>query len=194
MKIYLLILMTLTGQLQAIEYDKVYEQDLSANALKITRDEQGNWLEITANEWHDVVFTEQGEKAYIYQQGYNYQKQSGFLRTYTPDKKLVSEVWSPEGGGMVSREEILLSFELFKKHPEINQVLAKENEAIKLFGGFGYVDNEPNQACYQGKRCVHVFAHTDSKTMVAHAIVKLSDQTIPYPDFDGLYNKKEEIK
>ena len=105
---------------------------------------------------------------------------------------MVDEVKQVEGGGMASREEIMLSFEIFKNHPEIHQVLAKQDEPIKLFGGFGYIDKQADQACYQGKRCVHVFAHTKSKSMVAHAIVKLSDKSIPYPDFDGLYSNKEE--
>ncbi len=180
------------GTAHAIEYDKIYEQDLSAPALKITKDEHGNWLEITTNQWHDVVYTDEGEKSFVYQQAYNYQKQTGILRVYTPDMKLVEEVSQVEGGGMASREEIMRSFEIFKKHPEIHQVLAKEDEPIKLFGGFGYIDKQADQACYQGKRCVHVFAHTESKSMVAHAIVKLSDQSVPYPDFDGLYSNKEE--
>ncbi len=181
-------------QAQAIEFDKIYDYDLSAPAIKITKDAQGNWVEITTNQWHDQVQTEEGKKSYIYQQAFNYQLETGFLRTYTPEMELVNEVKNAEGGGMASREEILLSFELFKKHPEINQVLAQEKEPIKLFGGFGYQDSSPDKACYQGKRCVHVFAHTVSKPLIAHAIVKLTDQSIPYPDFDGLYNKKEENK
>lgn len=194
MKVFFILLILMAFQVAAIEYDQIYDYDLSTPAIKITKDDQGNWIEIITSQWHDVVQTEQGEKSYVYQNAYNYQLKTGFLRTYTPAMELVSEVKMPGGGGMASREEILLSFELFKKHPEIQQVLAQEKEPIKLFGGFGFQDQKPEQACYLGQRCVHVFAHTDTKALVAHAIVKLNDQSIPYPDFDGLYNKKEESK
>ncbi len=194
MKITALIMLLIGTTAQAVEYAPIRNQDLSAPALNVTEDDQGNWLEITASEWRDVVYTDEGQASYVYQMGYNYQKQQGFLRTYTPDMQLVSEVYNAQSGGMVSREELLLAFELFKAHPEINQVLASEQALIHLYGGFGYADQHADGVCYQGnknRRCVHVFAHTDSKSMVAHAIVKLSDRTIPYPDFDGIYTKKE---
>ncbi|WP_154223306.1 hypothetical protein [Marinicella rhabdoformis] len=174
----------------AIEYVPIRDADVSEPAMSITKDKEGAWLEVTAREWQDVVFTDDGEKSYIYQQGYNYQKQKGFLKTYTTDRKLVNEVYTPESGGMVSREELMKAFEIFKNHDAIHETLAKEITPIYIFGGFGYADKTPNAACYLGQRCVHVFAHTDSKDMIAHAIVKLNDQTIPYPDFDGLNAKK----
>ena len=192
MKIVSIILVLLCWQIHAIEYAPILDSDISAPALNITNDDQGNWLEITSKEWRDVVFTDKGEQAYIYQHGYNYQKQEGFLRTFTLDRKLVSETHSPSGGGMVSREELLLAFELFKNHKEILKTLEKETIPIYIFGGFGFADKKPDQACYHGQRCVHVFAHTDEKEMIAHAIVKLNDRSIPYPDFDGI-NKKQSL-
>lgn len=188
------LLVTICCSVEAVEYMPIYEADLSSPALKITTNEQGQWLEITASEWHDVVFTDEGQKSYLYRLGYNYKKQQGFLRTYTPDMKLVSEVFDEKTGGMVSREELLLAFDIFKADPKIHAVLTQESEPINIFGGFGYADKLPEEACYLGQRCVHVFAHTKSKSMVAHAIVKLNDQSIPYPDFDGINNKKEVIK
>lgn len=190
----LLVLFCCLNCAHAIEYASINKADLSNPALNITTDDQGQWLEITASEWHDVVFTDEGEKPYLYRIGYNYKMQQGFLRTYTPDMKLVSEVYDKKTGGMVSREELLLAFDIFKADPDIQAVLAKENEPINVFGGFGYADKLPEQACYIGQRCVHVFAHTKSRSMVAHAIVKLNDKSIPYPDFDGINNKNEVIQ
>ncbi|WP_223787619.1 hypothetical protein [Marinicella meishanensis] len=192
MKHLMLIGVLVMGTAHAIKYDTIYEQDLSAPAIKITQDDAGNWVEITTSQWQDTVQSDEGQKSFIYQLSFNYVEKTGYLRTYTTDMALVSEVKHPDGGGMASREEIMRSFEIFKQHPDIIKVLQQEQEPIKLFGGFGYADDEPGQSCYQGQRCVHVFAHTESKALVAHAIVKLSDQSVPYPDFDGLYNKKEE--
>lgn len=190
-----IILLTISITVMAIEYVPTREADVSDPALAITKDNDGNWLEITTREWQDVVLTDEGEKSYVYQQGYNYQKQQGFLKTYTTDKKLVNETYGAQNGGMVSKEELLLAFELFKKHEAIHNVLAKEKTPIYVFGGFGYADKSSKAACYYGQRCVHVFAHTDTKEMIAHAIVKLNDRTVPYPDFDGLNDKnKKEVK
>ena len=187
MKKLLISLAVIGSHALAIEYAPIYDQDLSNPAIKITQDEQGNWIEITTNQWHDVVYTDEGKKSYVYQQAYNYQKQVGFMRVFTPEMELVSESQNPMGGGMVSREELLAAFEIFKSNPLINEQMEQE---IKLFGGFGYVDKNKQDPCYQGQRCVHVFAHTESKTMVAHAIVKLNDHSVPYPDYDGLMKQK----
>jgi hypothetical protein len=188
----LIFLCLICSSAGAIDFAPIYDQDLSNPAIKITRDEQGNWLEIITNQWHDVVYTDDGKKSYIYQQAYNYQKQTGFLRTFTPDMQPVSETQNPMGGGMISREELLVAFKIFKSNPVVIKLLEQEKEPIKVFGGFGYVDKNKQEPCYQGQRCVHVFAHTESKTMVAHAIVKLNDQSVPYPDYDGLMKQKEE--
>jgi len=191
MKKLLISLAMIGSSAAAIEYKPIFEHDLSNPAIKITQDEQGNWIEITTNQWHDVVYTNEGKQTFVYQQAYNYQKEIGFLRVFTTEMELVSESQNPLGGGMVAREELLAAFEIFKSNPAINEQLKKEKEAIYLFGGFGYLDKNKQDPCYQGQRCLHVFANTQSKALVAHAIVKLNDHSVPYPDVDGLMKTKE---
>ena len=190
-----ILLLTITFTAIGIEYVPTREADISDPALSISKDKDGEWLEITTREWHDVVLTDEGEKSYIYHQGYNYKKQKGFIKTYTTDKKPVNEMYGADTGGMVSKEELMLAFDIFKKHGDIHKILAKETTPIYVFGGFGYADKSPKGACYNGQRCLHVFAHTDTKEMIAHAIIKLNDKTVPYPDYDGLNDKnKKEVK
>lgn len=179
-------LLSMMTAVSAIEYVPIKESDISEPAIAITKGKNGQWLEITSREWQDVVYTENGNKSYIYQLGYNYEKQKGFLRTFTPQRKLVNETYNAMTGGMVTREELMKAFEIFKKNKMVVSILEKESAPIYIFGGFGYADKHKDQACYYGQRCVHVFAHTDDNELIAHAIVKLNDDTVPYPDYDRL--------
>ena len=169
---------------EQLEFEPYYEADLPNPAIEITRDEQGHWLEVTVNEWHDSVYTKEGHKDYIFQQGYNYAKKAGFIRTYTPDKKLVNEKYAPEYDGIVVREEMLKGFELFKQNPQVMAQLQTSDEPITLHGGFNFEDDNAHEPCFKGNRCVHVFASTPTISVLAHAIVKLSDESVPYPTYD----------
>ena len=170
--------------LMAVEYLPLQEHDVPNPAKHITYDDRGNWLEVTVNEWKDRVKTDEGVQSYIYNQGYNYQKQLGFLRVFTLDHQLVSEEYSVDYDGMVAREEMLLAYELIKKDPTVDAVFKQQSETIELQGGFNYADSKSEQVCSKGMRCVHVFANTPTKALILHAIVKLSDKTVPYPLFD----------
>ena len=174
----------ISSNAMGVKFANHFEADLPNPAVNITKDENGNFIEVTVNEWHDSVYTKEGNKNYIFHQGYDYSRKEGFIRTYTSDKKLVNENYSNQIDGMVVREEMMIAFELFKKHPMVKKLLEQHDETITLHGGFNFEDDNANQPCFPGNRCVHVFASSDSKAIVAHSIVKLADQTVPYPAFD----------
>ncbi len=182
MKIIALLLYMQTAA--AIEYAEYNEADLPNPAEAIQRDEAGNIVEVTINRWQDRVKTAEGDKLYEYRQGYNYQKKQGFIRTFTLQGDLVHEEYARRIDGMVSREEMLKAFELFKADPFQQTLMAAEEQAIVLHGGFNFEDDEEGEPCFKGNRCVHVFASTPKTTVVAHAIVRLTDNSIPYPTFD----------
>ncbi|MGJ8663260.1 MAG: hypothetical protein ACSHWU_06405 [Marinicella sp.] len=180
----------LVQTVNAVEFKAYGEHDVPNPAKKITLDDAGNWLEITVNEWKDRVKTDDGLVNYLYKQGYNYQKQEGFVRIYSLDNKLISEKYSVDYDGMVAREEMLLAFELVKTHPVTSAILEQQAEVIELQGGFNFVDKNNDEACSKGKRCVHVFANTPTKSSILHAVVRLSDKTVPYPVIDTDTMKK----
>ncbi|MCX7553941.1 hypothetical protein OS175_08620 [Marinicella sp. S1101] len=180
--ILLTFLVTLPAWSQ--QFEPYFEADLPNPAIAITKDDAGEWLEITVNEWHDSVYTKTGNKHYIFQQGYNYKKKQGFIRTYTPERELVNEKYAAEYDGMVVREEMLEGFEIFKKNPQVKALLKNAEEPITLHGGFNFEDDNKHEPCYKGNRCVHVFASTPTISVLAHAIVKLSDRSVPYPSYD----------
>jgi len=188
--VFSMVLFSLMSMVHAVEFLPLAENDVPNPAKKITLDNQGNWLEITVNEWKDRVKTEAGVKKYVYRQGYNYQKQQGFVRVYTLDQKLVSEEYSVDYDGMVAREEMLVAYDLIKKDPTIQAVLEQHDEVIELQGGFNYADVGDDQICSKGQRCVHVFANTPTKALILHAVVRLSDRTVPYPVLDPKKLKK----
>ncbi len=188
-----MLLLCLSSTAWAIEYREFTEQDLPNPAKKITLDGQGNWLELTVNEWKDVVETKEGKQKRIFTQGYNYQKRQGFIRVHSFQGELLNETYSEEYDGMVTREEMMLAYDLFKKHEVNRKVLEQQNEPIELQGGFNYADQGKGQPCSIGLRCVHVFASTPSKPLILHSVVRLTDQTIPYPEFN-LHLKKQKNK
>ena len=79
---------------------------------------------------------------------------------------------------------MLQAFELFKTNPDVLKLLSNVNEPITLHGGFNYEDDNSDMPCYPGNRCVHVFASTPKIAVVAHSIVKLVDNSVPYPAYD----------
>lgn len=180
-KIYLLLICL---GVNAQQFEPYYEADLPNPAINITKDKDGNFVEVTVNEWHDSVYTKEGNKNYIYRQGYNYKKKQGFIRTFSTDNKLLVEKYSEKYDGMVVREEMLQAFELFKHDPTISKLLKSTKEPITIHGGFNYEDSEKVAACSPGNRCVHVIASTPTIAVLAHAIVKLVDKSVPYPTYD----------
>ena len=168
---YLSMLVLISTSSLALKIEPYYEADLPNLAIDITRDDTGKFIEVTVNEWHDTIYTKEGTKNYIYRQGYNYQKKKGFIRTYSPEMKLLFEEYSEKNDGMVVREEMLVAFDLFKADSTVAKLLSDTNEPITIHGGFNYEDKKPTEACYPGNRCVHVIASTPSVAVLAHAIV-----------------------
>ena len=191
MKNILILTLFFTGISNAYEFDKVYDHDLPGPALKIVRDENNNFKDIIMRQWSDQIQTKSGKKHYTYQQGYSYEKKQGYLRTLDKDGSVVNETYSIKNDGGVSKEEVLLAFELFKAHPDIQKQLADVDERLYIYGGFNYLDQEENAPCYWGNRCLHVFVSTKSDPVVAHAIVKLTDKSIPYPKYDTEMTMKQ---
>ncbi len=183
MKLIWLILL-LSNTVDGIEYKPLFDEELPDPAYKITLDDDGNWLELTVDIWVDVIHTDAGKLKRKYAQGYNYHKKQGFMRVYDLDGKLLSEVYGVDYDGSITKEEMLLAFDLFKAHPTVQGILQKEQGPIELFGGFTYADKGEDQPCSRGLRCVHIFANNESKPIILHSIVRLTDRTIPYPTYN----------
>jgi len=184
MKSILVLTVMLTSISSAYEFDKISEYDLPSPAVKIVRDKNNDFKDVVVRVWSDQIETESGKKYYTYQQGYSYAKKQGYLRTLDKDGSVVHEAYSIKNDGGVSREEVLLAFELFKAHPDIQKQLSGVKERLYIYGGFNYLDQDEKAPCYWGNRCLHVFVSTKSDPVLAHAIVRLTDKTIPYPRFD----------
>jgi hypothetical protein len=193
MKILALIF-SMTVSVGDLKFETIYEQDLPNAAIAITESNDGEFIEVIVNEWQDTAHTQDGIKKYIFQQGYDYSKKQGFIRTYSTDRKLINETYSADYDGMVVREELLQAFEIFKSNHDILKLLMSTDEVIRLHGGFNYADKNKSDYCYKGSRCVHVFASTLNHPVLAHAIVKLTDKSIPYPHFDMEQFKKKNKK
>lgn len=178
------------------QFKPCFEADLPNPAIALTRDSTNEIIEVVVNEWKDYVYMKEGSKHLIFQQGYDYSKKQGFIRTFSINKQLINEQYSAEYDGMVAREELLVAFEIFKKTTELQSIFNSANEPITLQGGFNYTDPNINDACYMGNRCVHVFASTSENSILAHAIVRLNDKSIPYPFFDlEIHNQnRQELK
>lgn len=191
----LFLLIILSSAADAITINPYFEADLPNPAVSFTKSKEGTFVEVIVNEWQDTAHTKEGIKKYIFQQGFDYSKHQGFIRTFTPDRILVNETYSAEYDGMVAREELLEAFEIFKSNPEILKILSATDETITLHGGFNYADKQESAACHAGSRCVHVFASIPTNSVLAHAIVKLVDKSVPYPHFDmeQFENNKKEV-
>lgn len=179
----LILILFGVGLCQAYQFDQVHDADLPNPAVKIVRDKDGHFSDIILRQWFDSV-VRNGEKThYTYQQGYNYEKKQGYIRVLDKNGKVASEEYSIDNNGGTCKEEVLLAFEIFKAHPEIKEQLGGIEEKLLIYGGFNYADQEVEKPCSAESRCVHVFVSTRSVPLVAHAIVKLTDRTIPYPKF-----------
>ncbi|VAW44314.1 hypothetical protein MNBD_GAMMA02-1210 [hydrothermal vent metagenome] len=191
MKLLVIFTLFVSVSISAQEFVPSFEEDLTNPAVKFTLDKKGGFKEVVVLRWHDSVYTKNGHINYTFEQGFDYPKKQGFIRTYDAENKLINEDYSYKYDGIVAREELLQVFEIFKSNPSVKKILAEIKEPITLHGGFSYADKEESQPCYSGNRCVHVFASIPSNSVAAHAIVKLTDKSVPYPHFDAeMYRKK----
>ncbi|MCF6299803.1 MAG: hypothetical protein L3J52_01560 [Proteobacteria bacterium] len=171
-------------QVFSIEIAPLNDADLPNPAVKISYDDSKKITEVIVNEWHDRVDSPSGRKQLKFQQGYDYTRKEGFIRSYDLSGKLLNETYSASYDGMVTREEMLLAFEIFKTQKNVIDKLKKEEGVIVLHGGFNYEDSQADQPCYQGNRCVHVFASSKTTAIVSHSVIKLTDGSVPYPEYD----------
>ena len=166
-----------------IEFAPQREEDLPDPALDIIYDGK-DMVEVLVESWEDVVKLNGNTIRFTFLQGYNYKKKQGFNRTLNPDGSIYYEEYSADYNLMVSREEMMIAFEVFKKHPQVIKVLNQEGVPINLYGGFSFEDQQQNMPCYKGNRCVHIMASTSENSLVIHSIVKLNDLSVPYPMYD----------
>ncbi len=188
---YLMIMMGfwITQSVFAVEYLKTREEDMPQPAVNIQYDD-GQITEVLVDEWSDVV-TLEGERIRLtYQHGYNYKQKKGFSRTLKPDGSVYHEEYSVEYGLMVSKEEMIQAFEVFKSDPNVKKVMSETTAPVNLYGGFGYQDKKPGQPCYKGNRCLHIMASNQNNSLILHSIVKLNDQSVPYPKYDMEHLKR----
>lgn len=157
------------------------ESDLPRKAKNIVYFESGNIKELVKNSWTDRVKSKDGLLYYSYEQGYNYEKKQGFLKIYDNHGKLIEEKWDKEIDGAICQEEALIAFEIFKKNSTVIRQFDLTDEIIELQTGFNFKDNDK---CKLGNRCVHVFARAGDVSVLAHSIIKLTDSSVPYPEFD----------
>jgi hypothetical protein len=171
-------------------FNEIYMADIPQPALEISYKDDGNILQVTHGSWMDRVRTKEGMKYRKYEQGYNYEKKQGFIRVFNQQGDLLQETWNKNIDGGVSKEELLKAFELFKDNDIVKAQLKNADTSITIHGGFNYQDRKE---CELGSRCVHVFASTPKVDILAHSIVRLSDNTVAYPDFENNENiiKKE---
>lgn len=191
--IFLLLSIAYTNNANAEnKFQTLFQSDLPRKAFDITYDDSGKIIELIASQWHDRVKTKDGGKAYVkYEQGYNYQKKEGFFKTYDNAGNLTNEKWDKSIDGGVSQEEVLIAFNIFKNDISVKKQLSTIDEDIMIYGGFNFADSSE---CIPGNRCLHVFAYTLSRTILAHSIVRLTDSKVVYPIFDKQKYKERNSK
>ncbi len=177
----------------AVEFLPHSQADLPAPALQISY-AGSEFEEVLVNEWKDVVMIDGIKRQFLYQQGYNYKKKEGFSRTVNSDGSVYHQKYSVDHSTMVSQEEMMVAFEVFKNNPEVKNILSKETLPISLYGGFSFNDKKKDEPCYKGNRCVHIMASSESNSLIVNSIVKLNDKTVPYPVFDMKELKKRDEK
>ncbi len=182
-----------SGRGLAVDFLPHSQADLPSPALHISYDGT-EFEEVLVNEWKDVVMIDGKKRQFLYQQGYNYKKKEGFSRTINSDGSTYHEKYSVDHITMVSLEEMMVAFEIFKNHPDVKKILSKETLPISIYGGFSFNDKKKNEPCYKGTRCVHIMASSENNALLVNSIVKLNDKTVPYPVFDMNELKKRDEK
>lgn len=167
--------------LSSDDFNTIYPADLPNKAIAISYDKKGKIKQVTVNSWVDRVKTDNGQAYHKFEQGYNYEKKQGFTTVHDDKGVLINETWDEKIDGMVSREEMFVAFELFKNNPKVQSHFAETQLQITIHGGFNFEDNTE---CKVGNRCVHVFASTPKVAILAHSIIRLTDDNVIYPDYD----------
>lgn len=163
------------------KFEQLYQADLPRKAKSISYFDSGKIKELVKNSWTDRIKTDTGQVYYNYEQGYSYEKHQGFMKIYDMDGKIVEEKWSKNIDGAVSQEEALIAIDVFKNNKKIKSLFDTTNETIVIYTGFNFIDKT---ACKPGSRCVHVFARAGKITVFAHSIIRLTDLSVPYPEYD----------
>ncbi len=186
----ILILVMLLGfstNAKEIKIRPFNEADLPQKALSISYKKNGQIKELVMSQWVDRIKTKDGMVYRKYQQGYSYNKKKGFLKVFNLEGKLLNKKWSKKIDGGITKEELLIAYDLFKKNKDVHEHMQKTNLAITLHGGFNYEDDKK---CKPGNRCVHIFAATAENAILAHSIIRLSDAKVVYPEYDMESNSK----
>ncbi|HFC30460.1 MAG TPA: hypothetical protein ENJ44_05400 [Oceanospirillales bacterium] len=179
--IVLLFILFSTISLAETKIETTYLADLPPKGQDISYNKDGHIVRITTSTWVDRVKTKDGLKYHKFEQGFDYKLKQGFIKVYDENGKLINEKWNKDISGGVAQEELLNAFALFKKHKTIQTHFKETDKKISIYGGFNFSDNKQ---CKLGNRCVHVMASTVDNPMLAHAIVRLIDSKVVYPDFD----------
>jgi len=178
----IILLMLSTSIFGKNSFKELRDSDLPRKAKSIVYDDSGKIIELVKNSWSDRLKSKDGGHVYYsYEQGYNYEKKQGFLKVYDDKKNLIEEKWDKEIDGAICQEEALIAFDVFKNNAKVKKQFALTDEVIELQTGFNFQDDDK---CKLGNRCVHVFASAGDVTVLAHSIVKLSDLSVPYPEYD----------
>ena len=187
MKYLILLLITLNANAQKSKFRPFNEADLPQKALSISYKKNGDIKELIMSQWVDRIKTDDGMVYRKYQQGYNYKKKKGFIKVFDLEGKLLNLKWSKNIDGGITKEELLVAYELFKNNKKVKKHMQETNLPITLHGGFNYQDKK---RCKPGKRCVHIFASTAENAILAHSIIRLSDAKVVIPEYDMESNSK----
>lgn len=161
-------------------FEQLYQADLPRKAMDISYYDSGKIKELIISTWNDRIKTETGQTYYKYEQGYSYEKKQGFLKVYDLDGKLIEEKWDKAIDGGISQEEALVAIDLFKKNDAVKRQFSTTEKELVIYTGFNFLDKTE---CSQGNRCVHVFASSPDVSVLAHSIVRLTDLSVPYPEY-----------
>lgn len=162
-------------------FNKLHTVDLPPKAHAISYDDKGHIKQVTTSRWFDRVKTENGLVYQKFEQGYSYEKKQGFNFIYNDKDELLKENWNKNIGGGVSREELLIAFDVFKKDKTVQSHLKGKGETVSIHGGFNFIDNDK---CQQGNRCVRVFASSPSIGLLVQSVVRLNDLSVVFPNID----------
>jgi len=161
-------------------FEQLYQADLPRKALNISYDESGKIKELTNSSWSDRIRKGEGFEYFKYEQGYSYEKKQGFLRIYSNDGKLIEEKWDKSIDGGITQEEALIAMEIFKQNEDVIRQFNTTDQQLVIYTGFNFLDKTE---CSPGNRCVHVIAASPEVSVLAHSIVRLTDSSVPYPEY-----------
>ncbi len=181
----------------AVSAEIIFEElslpDLPPLAPEIRFDDEGHIEWLVVSEWTDRVVID-GERVYYnYRQGYDYLKREGFIQVHDLKGNLVRERSGTDIGPGVSREELLVAFDVIKQDPAIRTRLEQANGPVHLHGGFNFSGSEGDsqRECRDGMRCVRVMASTETTASVIHSVVRLNDRTVVFLDYDEEYKSEK---